>query len=316
MSYIYDCFMFSDELETLELRLRILEEHVDRFVIVEGTRTQNNKEKQLFFKNNRERFKKWEDKIIHIVVDDWPEFDNAWTYEHYQRNCILRGLVQCEPNDVIIISDVDEIPDPNVIKRARKLLSKRRQVYNIRMFRFMFFYNYFCYTEPYWYAHPKIFRYEEFYTKHKAFSNEYGQSGFEVATTPDQMRTLAEYSKSLWGGWHFSTVGDVGKIKHTISTLVVADEYDKSGLWGRSNVAKSVEDGVVPNRPQYRLCSTLSTKLLPRELLAEKSKYITMGLITDLNSMETCNILRAAFRILTLRIESYLRDIKRLVVAK
>lgn len=316
MSYIYDCFMFSDELETLELRMKILEEYVDRFVIVEGTRNLNNKKKELFFNINRERFKKWEDKIIHIVVDDWPEYDNAWTYEHYQRNSILRGLVQCEPNDVIIISDVDEIPAPNVIKKARKLLSKKRQVYNIRMFRFMYFYNYFCYTEPYWYAHPKIFRFEEFQIKHKSFSNEYGQGGFGVATTPDQMRTLAEYSKSLWGGWHFSTVGDIERIKRTISSLSVADEYDESGLWEKSKVAKSVEDGVVPNRPQYRLCSTLSTIILPQELLVEQSKYITMGLVTDLNGIKALNIIQAAFHIVTSRMKSYLRDIKRLVVSK
>lgn len=115
---IYDCFSFFNELDVLELRLNILSAVVDKFVLVESHLTHSNKPKELFFAKNVERFGAFADKIIHVVVEKFPDNPNndAWVFEHFQRNAIMRALVDVEPDDIILISDVDEIPRPESIK--------------------------------------------------------------------------------------------------------------------------------------------------------------------------------------------------------
>lgn len=112
---VYDAFPFFNELDLLELRLRELAGVVDRFVLVEATRTYRGAGKALHFGAQRERFAAFHDRIIHVVVDDLPVSDDPWVVENFQRNAILRGLVSAEPTDLIIISDVDEIPNPAVV---------------------------------------------------------------------------------------------------------------------------------------------------------------------------------------------------------
>jgi beta-1,4-mannosyl-glycoprotein beta-1,4-N-acetylglucosaminyltransferase len=104
---IYDCFLFSSELDLLKIRLSYLYDQVDYFVLVESGRTLTNSEKKLYYHENRHLFEKFQDKIIHIVAEsnDLP----AWEYEFFQRNSIKQGLKSCNPDDLIFISDVDEI---------------------------------------------------------------------------------------------------------------------------------------------------------------------------------------------------------------
>jgi len=112
---IYDCFQFFNEDTILDLRLNILDELVNFFVIVESTTDHQGNKKKLHF--NMNRFKKFEKKIIHIVVDDTldiikkPHIGQNSLVERHQRNSIMRGLKNCADDDLIIISDVDEIPD-------------------------------------------------------------------------------------------------------------------------------------------------------------------------------------------------------------
>jgi beta-1,4-mannosyl-glycoprotein beta-1,4-N-acetylglucosaminyltransferase len=115
---IYDGFVFFNELELLELRLHELAGVVDKFVLVEATKTFSNQPKPLVFHENRARFKQFQDQIIHVVVDDLPGGDDAWQREKFQRNCIQRGLVGCRPDDLVIISDIDEIPRATVLAQA------------------------------------------------------------------------------------------------------------------------------------------------------------------------------------------------------
>ena len=116
---IYDCFTFFNELDLLEIRLNLLNSIVDYFVLVEGTKTFTNKDKRLEYEINKERFKPFRHKIIHIIVDSYPEYTgNPWEYEFFQRNSIMRGLINCKKNDFVIISDVDEIPAPDVILKC------------------------------------------------------------------------------------------------------------------------------------------------------------------------------------------------------
>jgi beta-1,4-mannosyl-glycoprotein beta-1,4-N-acetylglucosaminyltransferase len=66
---IIDCFTFYNELKLLEYRLNILYNIVDYFIIVEANQTHQGKSKKLYYNENKNRFEKFQDKIIHIVVD-------------------------------------------------------------------------------------------------------------------------------------------------------------------------------------------------------------------------------------------------------
>lgn len=115
---LYDCFIFNDELDILDKRFVMLYDMVDRFVIVEGTRTFAGKPKPLHFRENLDRFKKYLNKVNHVVVDDFPD-SSPFGMENHQRDCIMRGLTQCRDTDAIIITDCDEIPNATAIRRYK-----------------------------------------------------------------------------------------------------------------------------------------------------------------------------------------------------
>ncbi|PZU82695.1 MAG: hypothetical protein DI529_13925 [Chryseobacterium sp.] len=105
---IYDCFIFNNELEILNIRLEYLYDQVDYFVLVEANRTLTGIPKPLTFKENADQFSKYSDKIIYIQAEEKPELKD-WDYEWYQRNVIKEGLKNCNDDDIIFVSDVDEI---------------------------------------------------------------------------------------------------------------------------------------------------------------------------------------------------------------
>ena len=119
MPKVYDCFTFFNELDLLEIRLKMLSDVVDYFVIVECAKTQQGEDKPFYYEQNKERFSQWHKKVIHIKVDDVQDISHDvledWSIENHQRNCIFRGLVNALPDDIIIISDLDEIPNPYLI---------------------------------------------------------------------------------------------------------------------------------------------------------------------------------------------------------
>ena len=114
---IYDCFSYWDEDLLLDLRLNVLNEYVDYFIIVEGNKTWQNNYKKLRFDINK--FPNFKKKIIYIPVEDMPDGDDPYLRENFQRNCISRGLKYSTENDIIIISDLDEIPNPEKIKEFK-----------------------------------------------------------------------------------------------------------------------------------------------------------------------------------------------------
>lgn len=115
---IYDCFPFFNELDLLEIRLNELYDVVDYFVIVEGERTYQNNEKPLYFANNKERFEKFKDKIIHAVIDKFS--DNSWENEKISFN-VLKEVLQsanAQQDDFIIIGCADEIIKAEILQRV------------------------------------------------------------------------------------------------------------------------------------------------------------------------------------------------------
>ena len=146
---IYDCFMYYDEDLILDLRLNILNKYVDKFVIVESSYTHSGKPRKLLFNINK--FKNFKSKITYIVLNEKPlklepikEEDsahkknskyilNAVKRENLQRNEIYKGLDSALPDDLIIISDADEIPnlEENNIKDVKNkiILFKQKFFY-------------------------------------------------------------------------------------------------------------------------------------------------------------------------------------------
>lgn len=115
---IYDCFLYYDEDMLLNIRLQTLNAAVDRFVIVESTHTFTGKPKNLNF--DADKYAEFKDKIIYVIFDEPPLLKDgqcdAWANEAATRNAIMRGLEQAQDNDLVLISDVDEIFNPDVIK--------------------------------------------------------------------------------------------------------------------------------------------------------------------------------------------------------
>ena len=143
---IYDCFSYWDEDLLLDLRLNILNDYVDYFVIVEGNKTWQNNSKPLQF--DIKKFEKFKDKIIYIPVEDLPEGDNPYLRENHQRNSIFRGLKDSKDEDWILISDLDEIPNPKKLNNFKS--SMKYAVFKQKHYYYKF--NLQSKTHPFWYG--------------------------------------------------------------------------------------------------------------------------------------------------------------------
>jgi beta-1,4-mannosyl-glycoprotein beta-1,4-N-acetylglucosaminyltransferase len=121
---IFDCFQYFNEDHVLDLRFHVLNEKVDYFVISESTKTHQGKNKKLNFDINN--FSKFKHKIKYIVADYQKKIDfqnhvgGESLVEQHQRNCLSEGLVGANDNDLIILSDSDEIPDLSKLNQIKK----------------------------------------------------------------------------------------------------------------------------------------------------------------------------------------------------
>ena len=113
----YDCFMFGGyDLDILELRFNILDPFVDYFILGESDQTFSGKPKPRYYHENRERFKRWEKKIICVNV---PNYETVDPFERagFQKEYLKIALHDCQDDDIIMFGDVDEIPSPEIIKQ-------------------------------------------------------------------------------------------------------------------------------------------------------------------------------------------------------
>ena len=187
---IFDCFSYLDEDLLLELRLNILNEYVDYFVIVEGNKTWQNNSKKLRFDINK--FDKFKKKIIYIPITDMPDGDNPWARENFQRNCISKGLVNADEDDLIIISDLDEIPNMEQIGKFNP--NMRYAVFKQKHFYYKI--NLQSQKNPFWYGSKICVK--------------------KYLKSPQWLRNLKFKKRPFWridkyrlnnildsGGWHF-----------------------------------------------------------------------------------------------------------------
>jgi hypothetical protein len=122
---IIDAFTFYNEIELLKLRLATLKDAVDYFVISEMGITHSGVAKGFPLQHHLNSLPVPRERIVHVALTDWPAADvrheqSRWVLENFQRNEINRGLhsLQLQPHDIVLISDLDEIPDPFAIKQA------------------------------------------------------------------------------------------------------------------------------------------------------------------------------------------------------
>jgi hypothetical protein len=121
---VWDCFLFNDELALLEFRLRLLDPVVDHFVLVEATRTHTGRPKPAHFGENVARFDQYRQKIRHVLVDDMPEDAPPRALERYQHAAVWRGLDGVGPTDVVMVGDLDEVPDPAVVRELARTMRR------------------------------------------------------------------------------------------------------------------------------------------------------------------------------------------------
>jgi hypothetical protein len=117
---VFDCFTFYNELDIAELRIQELWDVVDFFVIAEANTTHQNNSKPFYLKDNWARFEPYKEKIRHIMIEDMPCDKDTWVNERYQRFSLSRGLTDLQPNDIVIVSDCDEIPRPAAIAAIKE----------------------------------------------------------------------------------------------------------------------------------------------------------------------------------------------------
>jgi beta-1,4-mannosyl-glycoprotein beta-1,4-N-acetylglucosaminyltransferase len=134
MKKIFDCITFFRENFITNLRLEIINDVVDYFVICESTYDHMGRKKQLNFKLNNKKFK---NKIIYIVLDKPFNLSNSpWENQAFQREYIFNGLQKADPEDYIMFSDPDEIPNPNTLKKL--VLDKNFGIFMQKFFCYKF----------------------------------------------------------------------------------------------------------------------------------------------------------------------------------
>ena len=210
---IIDCFMYFDEDLMLEIRLSTLFEHVDKFVICEATLDHAGNKKKFNFKI--ENFIKYQKKIDYIVVDDLPKvvkkFKKHWHTAHFrdqfQRNALTRGLKNFDENDLVMISDLDEIPNP---KNIHEFDQENKYGCFVQK-NFLYKLNLLNKSEPNWYG-TRICRKKDL--KSPQWLRE-----IKTRKLPFYKFYKPKFDKYIMnGGWHFSSVKNPEGIKKKLNS--------------------------------------------------------------------------------------------------
>ena len=289
---IYDCFMFYDEDLVIDLRLNILNEYVHKFVIVESKFTHSGKNRELLFDINK--YSKFKKKINYIVLENEPvdleivhdnDTDdkknskyimNALKRENFQRNGIKKGLTNAEPGDLILVSDVDEIPNLSNLD-----LNEIND--NIILFKQNFYYYKF---------NLKLEDMPWLGTKGCKYKN---------LKSPQWLRNIKDKKYPFWrldvlfsdkkysnikfidnGGWHFSNMKTPEEIEKKMRTYLHHREYDIKPLG-----TKKIEEMIKSKKSIYNLRADMKNEKidgtqnlkatdgreLPEYLKKNKTKY-------------------------------------------
>jgi len=210
---IYDCFLFNDENHILEIRLNELNKYVDYFVIVEFG--QNHQGKIKGQKINSKLINKFGDKIRYYYIPKFDEKLNAWEKESFQRNQIEKGLLDARSEDIIIISDIDEIPKLNEFDFKNigdwvYAFAQKHSMYKLNLFR----------------ANKKSFWIGSKLCKKKILKSPQWLRALKVQKKYSFFRIDKYFSKTYYskfkiiddGGWHFGWLRNCDQIIEKINS--------------------------------------------------------------------------------------------------
>jgi beta-1,4-mannosyl-glycoprotein beta-1,4-N-acetylglucosaminyltransferase len=241
---IYDCFTFYNEFELLELRLQTLYDVVDYFVIVESNKTHRNVPKNFNFEARKSEFAKYLPKIRYIKEKDVVPYKGLgdWSLENHQRNCIMRGLFDAHPNDYVFISDLDEIPRPDLIQRLehnelqihffghQTLLDRRLKKYRrINRVKFALLHPYSLFvpmTNRVFLEYSPLVCEQTFYCYFMNCRSKARWYGtilvlFKNLKRPQELRNIRNRIPRVENaGWHFSYMGGAERIMMKLNSIV------------------------------------------------------------------------------------------------
>ena len=263
---IYDCFSYWDEDLLLDLRLNILNKYVDYFVIVEGNKTWQNNPKKLRFDINK--FQKFKNKIIYIPVEDMPDGDDPYKRENFQRNAILRGLKNSNNEDIIIISDLDEIPSPSLISN----FNPKNKFAVFKQKHFYYKLNLQSQNNPFWLGSRICVK--------------------KYLKSPQWLRDLKFKKRSFWridklrlnnifenGGWHFCNLKNPQELLYKYKNLcetndphVFKEKIDEKFL-NLESIKKNIHQGKDLIGRDHDYVSVNIDESFPRYLLDNKELY-------------------------------------------
>lgn len=231
----FDCFTFFNEMDMLEFRLKLLDPFVDHFVLTESNVTFSGKDKPYHFEQNRDRYAKWLHKIIYIKAKQDAEgmtfekdektynpVSDAWKLENGLRNFLAGAKPQISDEDRVIISDLDEIPNPYLVQKIKDLPEPRAlsQLFH------------------YYFLNCQNIGYERWWRGSIVCT---GKQFNEVP--PQHFRDNRHvYHAIPEAGWHFSFLGGLEKIKYKIQSFAHL-EFAKEEFWNDENILKSMEKG-------------------------------------------------------------------------
>ena len=262
---IYDCFQFFDEEHILDLRLNILNEFVDYFVFVESTTDHQGNPKKLNY--DPKKFKKFNHKIIYIIVDDTAEsikkshIGGESLVEQHQRNSLMKGLKNCHEDDLIILSDVDEIPDLNKLNLFNK--KKRYGVFSQKMFNYKI--NLLNETESNWHGSKICLR--------KNLKSPQWLRNLKFKTYPfwriDKIRNLQIIEN---GGWHFAYLKNSEDILKKIKSSAHG-EFNKVDFAHQESIEKKIKMGkdIFDRKISYKKVEIDNS--FPKYIIENKKKF-------------------------------------------
>ena len=237
---IFDCFQFFDEEMLLDLRLNIMDKYVDKFVITEAKYMHSGKRKKLQF--NIDKYKKFKDKIIYIKVENEPEdlykmnehdtedeknskiIDNAKKREVYQINKAVDGLINADANDIIIISDLDEIP--NLKEINFKEIKDKFIFFKQKMYYYKFN---LLYKSLIWFG-SKACKKKHLYSPENLRSSKNKKYPFwRIDTFFSELKHNNIYFFEN-GGWHFSNIKKPEELDKKMQNFLHHVDYKNSGF--------------------------------------------------------------------------------------
>jgi beta-1,4-mannosyl-glycoprotein beta-1,4-N-acetylglucosaminyltransferase len=289
---IYDCFMYFDEDLLLDIRLNSLEKFVKKFVITEATYTHNGNKKKLNFDINR--FQKFKDKIIYIVVDKQPEnilqlekedtkekvgeklILNGMARDYYQRECLSGGLKEAKDDDLILISDLDEIPNlesVNLDNIKNNILIFEQKIFYYKLN--------LIYDNFLWQGTRAI--------KNKNFLSPQWLRNIKGKNYPkwrvDTFFSKKKYSNLMFvenGGWHFTCLRTPEQLEKKLLNYAHHYEFEESGLKVK-DIAKFISERRIiydykADQKKYKwsgksILKKIENKFLPSYIYNNLRKY-------------------------------------------